>query len=208
MPIDVYIAFLAASLVLIVVPGPVVTLLVSRSLAFGPRAGLIALAGTAVAMAAHLSVVTFGLGAALTLIGEWFAWLKWIGVAYLVWLGLRALHDALSSVPPEVQPLPRHGRLFWEGVAISATNPKPLLFYGAFFPQFIDPAAAALPQLALLCLSFFVIATLSDGAYALTAGRIGRRFQTMRARRWQNGLSGGVLLSAAAALSWARRPQL
>jgi threonine/homoserine/homoserine lactone efflux protein len=205
MNLDLYLAFLLATTVLILIPGPNVTLLVANSLAHGPRRALITLAGTSSAIALQLLVVALGMSSLIQVLAQWFEWLRWAGVAYLIYLGIQqwraaplALHD-LESVTA------RSGRLFWQGVLVSATNPKTLLFYAAFFPQFIDPASPPGPQLALLCITFLMIATMLDGTYAILAGQLRPWLGTRRHARLRNRLTGSFLIAAALGLALARR---
>jgi threonine/homoserine/homoserine lactone efflux protein len=205
MPLDLYLAFVLASAVLILLPGPNVTLLVATSLAYGARRALTTLAGTSAAIALQLMVTVLGMTSLMALLASSFEWLRWAGVAYLVWLGVRqwrAAPVALEDVDPQAVP----GRaLFWRGFLVSATNPKTLLFYAAFFPQFIDPASPPGPQLALLSATFFALATLLDGGYTLLAGRLRRLLRGQRRARLRNRVTGSLLIGAGLGLALARR---
>lgn len=205
MTLDLYLAFVAATAVLILIPGPNVTLLVATSLAHGPRRALVTLAGTSSAIALQLGVVALGMTTLILALAAWFEWLRWIGVGYLVYLGIqqwRAAPVALEDVDARETPV---GRLFWRGVLVSATNPKTLLFYAAFFPQFVAPASPPSPQLALLCATFLVIATVLDGAYALLAGQLRPWLRDRRRARLRNRLTGSCLIAAGLGLALARR---
>jgi threonine/homoserine/homoserine lactone efflux protein len=204
MDLSLYLAFLFATTVLILIPGPNVTLLVANSLAHGPRRALVTLAGTSSAIALQLVVVALGMSSLILLLAQWFEWLRWAGVAYLVYLGVQQWRAPLALNDLE-RPAVRSGALFWQGVLVSATNPKTLLFYGAFFPQFLDPESAPGPQLALLCTSFLVIATILDGIYAILAGQLRPWLRTRRRARLRNRLSGAFLIAAALGLALARR---
>ncbi len=182
MPLDLYLAFVLASTLLILLPGPNVTLLVATSLSYGARRALAALAGTSTAIALQLAVTALGMTSLIAVLASWFEWLRWAGVAYLVWLGIqqwRAAPVALGDVDPDRIA----GRaLFWRGFLVALTNPKTLFFYAAFFPQFVDATRAPGPQLALLCATFLVLATLLDGGYAVLAGRLRGLLTARRAR--------------------------
>lgn len=139
MPLPLYLAFVAAALALMLMPGPNVALIVANSVAHGPRYGLLTVAGTSSAMVVQLAVTALGMASLLTVMGHAFEWLRWIGVAYLLWLAVqawRAPEEDLSQVPAQ----PKSRTAIWlRGVLVSLTNPKTLLFYGAFLPQFIAP---------------------------------------------------------------------
>ena len=202
---DLYVAFLLAATVLILIPGPNVTLLVATSLAHGPRRALITLAGTSSAIALQLAVVAFGMGSLILVLAQWFEWLRWAGVAYLMYLGVQQWRAAPLALDDLNGPAIRSGALFWQGVLVSATNPKTLLFYAAFFPQFIDPASPPRPQLALLSITFLVVATMLDAIYAILAGRLRPWLRTRRRARLRNRLTGSFLIAAALGLALARR---
>jgi homoserine/homoserine lactone efflux protein len=204
MAMNLYLAFVAASLALALMPGPNVAVIVSNSIAYGVRYGLLTVAGTTSAMVPQLLVVTLGLAGVLEFMSHWFDVLRWIGVAYLLYLGV----EALRAPPPDLTSgrlEPKSARaIYLKGVLISLTNPKTLLFFGAFLPQFVDPSREALGQLALLSLTFIIVAASVDVAWALAAGKA--RGVLARAGRWTNRITGGVLITAAAALALARKP--
>ena len=170
---DLYLAFVLATTVLILIPGPNVTLLVANSLAHGPQRALITLAGTSTAIALQLVVVAVGMTSLILALATWFEWLRWAGVAYLLWLGWRAW--TAGSAEETSAPTARDARRgFWQGFMVATTNPKLLLFYAAFFPQFVSLEAAPWTQLLLLCVSFVAIQVTCDSAYAFLAGRCRR----------------------------------
>lgn len=201
---NLYLAFVAASLALALMPGPNVALIVSNSVAYGPRYGLLTVAGTSSAMIPQLIVVTLGLASVLEFMSHWFDVLRWIGVAYLLYLGIEAIRAPATNLGA-ASPQPRSRRaIYTKGVLVSLTNPKTLLFFGAFLPQFVDPKGDALSQLALLSVTFFTLCTMVDVTWATAAGRA--RPLLVRAGRWTNRVTGGVLITAAAALALARKP--
>jgi homoserine/homoserine lactone efflux protein len=205
MPIDLYLAFVLASAVLILIPGPNVTLLVANSIAYGARRALATLAGTSSAIALQLAVTVLGMTSLMLVLATWFEWLRWAGVLYLVYLGVqqwRAPPVALEDVDPWAIAT---RALFWRGFLVSATNPKTLLFYAAFFPQFVDPASPPGPQLLLMSATFLGLATVLDGGYALLAGRLRLLFRGHRRARLRNRLTGSLLIGAALGLALARR---
>jgi threonine/homoserine/homoserine lactone efflux protein len=204
MPLDLYLAFVVAVVVLIVVPGPNVALIVANSVAHGARYGLVTVAGTSSAMVVQLALTVFGMTALLGWLAAWFEILRWLGVAYLAYLGWRAwtapAHD-LSAARAQ----PRSAwTIYGRGVLVSLANPKTLLFYAAFLPQFVAPGGDATAQLALLAATFLGLAIVLDGVWALLAARAGGLLAT-RGRLHQR-LTGGLLIGAAAGLALARRP--
>lgn len=207
MPLELYLTFVAATLVLCVVPGPVVTYLVATGIRQGPRDALIGLAGASSALTFHMVLVVAGLAPLLAALGPWAEALKLIGAAYLVWLGIQAwrtpvkTEDALSDSEMRVPP----ATLYRRGFFISVTNPKVLAFYAAFFPQFVDPARPATPQLVLLAVSFVALGALSDGTYAVAAGRLAPYLKSPRAQIIRNKITGIVLAAAGLGLALARR---
>lgn len=203
MPLEFYLAFVLASAVLILVPGPNVTLLVATSLAYGARRALATLAGTSAAIALQLLITALGMTSLMALLASGFEWLRWAGVAYLVWLGVRQWRSApvaLEDVEPQAVPA---RALFWRGFLVSATNPKTWLFYAAFFPQFLNPAADPVPQLVLLSATFLALALVLDSTWALLADRA-RPLLTGRARL-RNRITGGFLIGAGIGLALARK---
>ena len=205
MNLELYIAFVAATTVLILIPGPAVSLILATSIGYGARAALITVAGSSSAIAVLLVVTALGMTSLMILLSEWFEWLRWAGVAYLVYLGLQhwlAKPDAEGS---EGRRVPSDNRFYWRGFLVSVTNPKTIFFYAAFFPQFIDPAGPLQLQLTLLCVTFLVIATLLDGGYALVGGRLRGWLQDRRRTRLRNRLTGTFLIGAGVGLALARR---
>lgn len=198
-----YGAFVAAVVILMLIPGPNVALIVANSVAHGPRFGLLTVAGTTGAMIVQLGLTASGMTKLLSALGHWFEWLRWIGVVYLVWLGVaqwRAPAGDLTRTRPE----PKSGRaIAARAFLVSLTNPKTLLFYGAFLPQFIDPARRVGVQITVLAFTFLALAILVDGGWALLAGRARRLLATRG--RLRNRLSGGLLVGAGAALAVTRR---
>ena len=203
MHLDLYLGFVIASTVLILIPGPNVSLIVANSIAHGTRYGLLTVAGTSSAIVVQLALTVLGLTATLGTLAGWFEWIRWIGVGYLLYLGIRQWAAAPVDLT-HTRPQPRSFRaITLRGFLISLTNPKTLLFYGAFFPQFLAPDASVGPQVALLSLTFFAIAAGLDCGWALLAGRV-RGVLAVRGRL-RNRLAGGFLIGAGTGLALAHR---
>jgi homoserine/homoserine lactone efflux protein len=198
-----YFGFVLASTLLILIPGPNVALIVANSVARGTRVGLLTVAETSSAILVQVSLTVLGLTAMLSALSVWFEWIRWIGVAYLLFLGVRQWRAPpvdLSRTPP--QRLSARA-IALRGFMVSITNPKTLLFYGAFFPQFIDPHRPIGPQVVLLGVTSLVLGAALDSGWALTAGRA-RRLLAARPRL-RNRLSGGCLIGAGVGLALAHR---
>jgi threonine/homoserine/homoserine lactone efflux protein len=200
---QLYLAFVLAVSALMLIPGPNVALIVANSVAYGARYGLLTVAGTSTAMVVQLGVTALGMSELLGLLGSWFEWLRWAGVAYLVWIGVaqwRAPPVDLTKTAPE----PKSRRaIFMRAFLVSLVNPKTLLFYGAFFPQFVTPPADVGTQVALLSATFLALGVLLDSGWALLAARARRLLATRG--RLRNRVSGGLLIGAGLGLAMARK---
>ena len=206
---DLYIAYLMAASLLIALPGPTVMLVTSISMRRGARAGLMAVVGSTIAAALQLAVVVAGLASVVALAGSSFEFIRWVGVAYLIYLGLSAwlTSAAPSSIHPPSRVIAPGLRDGAQGFVVTLTNPKTLLFHGAFLPQFVDPALPALPQMLVLAITFVAIAGLGDSLWVLVAARIGSTFASSRARRLIDRVSGSLLICAGVALATVRRAE-
>lgn len=194
--------FVAATGLLMLVPGPNVALIVANSIAHGRRYGLLTVGGTLTAMAIQLLLNGIGMTALLAAAGSWFEWIRWIGAAYLVFLGIRQWRAPTTNIKaPSMPKSPR--ALYGRAVLVGLTNPKTLFFYGAFFPQFVAAGRPAAPQLVVLCATFLATALVLDSLWALLAGRARPLLATRG--RLRNRLSGGVLVGAGVGLALAHR---
>jgi threonine/homoserine/homoserine lactone efflux protein len=163
-------AFVIASVILAIVPGPAVVYLMTQTLSRGRRAGLASVAGVALGNLMNAGVASFGLAAILATSATAFSVVKLAGAAYLIWLGIKALRNRRSPVPQaqaaDVRPL----QLFRDGVVVAFLNPKTALFFAALLPQFVDPASGTPLAQNLVFGSVFVgIALCTDTMYVLTA---------------------------------------
>jgi threonine/homoserine/homoserine lactone efflux protein len=204
-------AFLGASLVLALTPGPGVLYIVARSLQYGRRGGLRSVAGVAAGNIDNAAAAVLGLAALFAVSSLAFTLVKYAGAAYLVWLGIRALKAPGPVAADTEQPAPGDPRrLFRDGFVVALLNPKTTLFFAAFLPQFMAPGAAPLWQGGLLALLFVAIAAITDAGYALLAGGIGNRLRARSALRRAGRRAAGltyIALGLAAALSEGpRRP--
>ncbi|MBN9085578.1 MAG: LysE family translocator [Reyranella sp.] len=195
MPIELYLAFIAATVILMAIPGPNVALIVANSVAHGTRFGLLTVAATSSAVVVHLALTVAGATAVLNVLAAGFDWLRWLGVS--AW---RAPAADLAQTKAQA----RSARvIFARGFLVSLTNPKTLLFYGTFFPQFVTPGPDADRQLLLLAVTFLVAAIACDSTWAILAGRL--RALLVAHVRLRNRITGGLLVGAGLGLAMARR---
>jgi homoserine/homoserine lactone efflux protein len=196
-----YAGFVAAVIVLMLIPGPCVAFIVANSLSHGPKYGLLTVAGTSSAVVVQLVPTVLGLSALMSRAAGLFAVLRWAGVAYLLFLAWRAWRTPADDLEaPAAAPNPR--RIFIRGFLIALTNPKTLLFYGAFFPQFVSPKLPAGPQFLILAATFLALTLICDGSWPLIIGRTRGFFAKLG--RLRHRLTGGLLALAAAGLATVR----
>ena len=200
--LEVYLAYVVACFVIAIVPGPTVTIIVANSLAYGTRAGMLNVAGTQAGLAIMMATVVVGLSTVIAVMGVWFDWIRLAGAAYLVWLGWKLLRspDELGQARAAA---PRGG-FFLQGLLVILSNPKGLLWFGAFIPQFVDPNGAYVGQIVLLGVTAMAVALVSDGAYALLTGRAGALLSRSRVRLVSR-VSGAFLVGGGIWLALTRR---
>jgi len=201
--VELYITYVLACIVLAIIPGPMVTLIIANSLTHGTRAGLLNAAGAQAGVGLYVATVAVGLASIIAAMGWWFDWLRLAGAAYLVWLGWKLLRASGAIEQYGRMPVPRGG-FFLQGFLVLLGNPKALLFFGAFVPQFIDPRGDFIMQVVVLGLTFMAVAAATDAAYAVMTGRARTLLsrQRVRAASVFGGLclvAGGVWLAFARA---------
>jgi homoserine/homoserine lactone efflux protein len=192
MSLSVYLTFLLACAVVVIVPGPVVTLIVANSLRHGRRAGLLNVAGGQLGLAVMVGVVLLGLASLIAAMGAWFVWVRLAGAAYLIWLGWKLLM-APAEIEADATPRKPRGGFFMQGLAVTVSNPKALLLFGALFPQFIDAGRDFTFQVLIMGATAMAIAAISDSVYALLASRAGAALSRRRMRLMTRA-SGGMLI--------------
>jgi threonine/homoserine/homoserine lactone efflux protein len=193
MSFQAYLAFVAACIALALLPGPIVTLVIANGLRHGTRAALINIAGAQVGLAIVIGIVAVGLTSLMATMGYWFDWVRFAGAAYLVWLGIKLIRFPVEVISADEPPLPPRGGFFLQGLLVLLSNPKVLVFFGAFIPQFMDMSRDHLSQVTLLGVTFMVIAGMTDAMYALLSGRVRTLFSARRTRLVSR-VSGGFMI--------------
>ena len=177
------IGFVAAALVVLLVPGPGVLYVLARSLSQGQGAGIVSVCGLSAGALVHVAAATAGLSAVLMTSATAFGVVKILGAGYLIYLGIRALRvrEASDTLPTPAARATR--RLFWDGVLVSVLNPKIALFFLAFLPQFVSPSRGPIAhQVLFLGVLYVALAFVTDSAYAVAASRL-REWQKHRVKR-------------------------
>ncbi len=195
MSIETWLAFVAASSVLLMIPGPTILLVLSYALSQGRRVAVSTAAGVAVGDLVAMTASLAGLGALVLASSTLFTVLKWGGAVYLIWLGLkliRAASDEATALPETASVTAR--RTFTHAAAVTALNPKSIAFFIAFVPQFISSGAPLLPQFAILIATFVTLATINALAYALLADHLRSRIARPGVIAWMTRAGGGTLI--------------
>lgn len=200
---SLYISFLLASVVLILIPGPNVLVIISTSAAHGSQRGLQTVLGTSSAMVIQLFIAAIGTAWFVETLSEGLQWLKYLGITYLLYLGGTHFYKMLR---PDATPnsISASGS-FSRGFLVSLTNPKTIFFFGAFLPQFVSTGHDYEMQIVMLSITFLILACLLDSLYALLAGKLQPLMHNQNLTRIQNGLSGTLFISAGVWLAIMRK---
>lgn len=200
MSLEIYLAYLATVFIFFAhPPGPSQMLLIAHSMRHGVRRSLPTVAGDLSANACQIAIAGFGLAGLIHLSASFFTMVKWLGVAYLVWIGIRIMRSSWRTGTAGTPPPPGHA-FFRQGFITSAANPYAVVFFAALFPQFIDPAGPLTLQIAVLGLTYLVI----DGALLIAMGMTAHRLVKALGgtfARWLGVVSGFFLIVAAALLA-------
>jgi threonine/homoserine/homoserine lactone efflux protein len=206
MPLELWIAFAAASAALLAVPGPTVMVVVSYALGRGRHSGWATVPGVSLGDLTAMTVSLAGAGAVLAASAEVFTLLKLAGAAYLVWLGIQ-----LWRAEPSLEAITGASgtrslrAMFWNAYVVTALNPKSIVFFIAFVPQFVATDRPLLPQFAILVPTFVGLAAVNTALWAVLAGEMRARFTDPRALRLVNRIGGGFLIGAGLLTAVARR---
>ncbi len=202
LPIETLLAFTIACIAIVIVPGPSVTVIIANSLRHGTRAGLANIAGTQFGLLVMLVVLAEGLSTIIDHMGAIFEWVRWLGAAYLIWLGIK-LWRSDGTLEVAASGSPGDKNFFWQGLLVIWSNPKALLFFGAFIPQFLDPAQDPITQTWLLGAMFMITATILDSGYAFAAGQAGHWLGGNKIRYLER-ISGSFLIGGGLWLAFSR----
>ena len=186
--------FVLVSAGIIIIPGPNVLVIISTSISHGKARGLQTVAGTSCAMILQLFAAALGTAWLVSVLSSGFLWIKWIGVSYLIYLGVTHLFTAVTK--SKVKKSPSAIGSFQRGFWVSLTNPKTILFFSAFLPQFVSGSGSYLSDVAMLSTIFLVLAVVLDSGYAILSGKISTRLTNPSAVRFQNLFSGIMFFGA------------
>ena len=197
METNIYLTFLGLAVAVIVIPGPSILLIVSNSLKLGRISGLYTVAGTSTAMLLQLGVAVLVLTSLISFRAQDLNAIRWLGIAYLCYLGIKRWRSAAVGDSPEKSGRRQYQSAFAEGFFVSLINPTTMAFFVAFFPQFLNADDSLLEQLLLMSAVFWLLALPFDISYALLAGRMGKALQSPTGIIIRNRCSGAVILAAA-----------
>jgi len=210
MTLQTFFLYLAAVFVLTVTPGPSVLMCITNGIHHGVRRAFAGALGSVTAVCLIMVVSAAGLGAILAVSEKVFLILKWCGVAYLAYIGVRTFFSTQSTIEAgrdgDAEPIRKsRAGLFWQGFLVGGSNPKALLFFTAFFPQFINPHAAQLPQFLVLGATFVCFELFWLTFYAHFAARVAPWLRTPGRAKMFNRISGATFIGAGALLATVKR---
>lgn len=209
MSFEQWFAFAAASAVLLAIPGPTILLVISYALGHGKKVAGATVGGVALGDFTAMTASMLGLGALLATSATLFMVLKWVGAAYLIYLGIKLWRAPVSTAKDnpaaEIQPKERPLRIFLHTYVVTALNPKSIIFFVAFLPQFLNAAQPMLPQMMIFETTFLVLAVLNAGFYALMASMARASIRKPGVQRAVNRVGGSLMIGAGAlAAGWKR----
>jgi len=204
-PVHSLLLFISAALVLLVIPGPAVFYILGHSIGHGRKAGIVSALGIGVGSIFHTAAAAVGLSALLLSSAVALGTVKYLGAAYLIYLGIQKLRRDESTDLSAGAPQVKLSRVFAQGIVVNILNPKAALFFFAFLPQFVEPSRGHVAaQVLFLGALFAALGVASDTVWALSAGTVAQWFRrNVRARRSQRYVSGGMLISLGVATAFA-----
>ena len=197
MDLSLWMTFVGATLLLLIIPGPTVVLVLTYALTQGRRVAVASAAGVALGNFIAMTASLVGLGALVLASSTLFVALKWVGAAYLVWMGIGMIRSAGSAKAIQIEDAPQlsAGAVFRNAAVVTALNPKGIVFFIAFVPQFIRTDAALAPQFAILIATFVSLAMINVLVYALLADRLRATIRRPSVLAWMTRIGGGVLIA-------------
>ena len=205
MTTETFLAFIVAATVLIIIPGPTNMVVVSSALRFGLIKSFWTVLGAALSHAVFFSITFTGLATILLTSAAIFEWIRWIGVGYLIWLGIRQWTSHISPMQGNgSQADVSAWSLLLQGFAVNTTNPKALVFYAAFFPPFVNPNSPVVPQLVLMAMVFIAIFVIVAAIHSFTAEKARTLMTDPRHVKLTNRIAGSFLIGAGVLLAAAR----
>ena len=198
MPLELWLAYVVTSAVVLAIPGPTILLVLSYSIAHGRKATVPVVVGVALGDSVAITLSLIGLGTLLAASALWFTIIKWMGGLYLIYLGILLLRAARNPAPELIQQTPQvaANKLFGNAFIVTALNPKSIVFFIALLPQFISAAHPVIPQMWILGITFVALATIGATCYALFAASIRRLLASSRAQKIYSLSGGGLLVGA------------
>jgi threonine/homoserine/homoserine lactone efflux protein len=204
MELQVYLAYVVATAIMIALPGPSVLLTVAHSISFGWKHGISTVVGATMGIAVQLIVAAIGLVSLLNVVAEAFEWLRWVGAAYLVYLGIKQWMSASKPLDFDTSSVNKKN-VFVQGLITTILNPKSLIFIAAFLPQFIDVARPVGIQFIYIVPTFLLITFAVTSVWALVAGKLRVLLKSQRAQKSVSRTSGGLMILTGVGLALARR---
>ncbi|MEO9748723.1 MULTISPECIES: LysE family translocator [Marinobacter] len=199
MTLEIWVTFVSVVFIFAIIPGPTVILVLGQAISHGKKSVMPLVSGVLLGDFVAMTLSLIGLGAVLATSATLFLILKWFGVGYLIYLGIKTWREVpehgLSPISvPDISKV----NLFKSSFLVTALNPKDIVFFVAFLPQFVNPNVAAMPQLLILMVTFLGVVSITITSFALFAGVVRYRIQNFQARKRLNKLGGGALFGAAA----------
>jgi threonine/homoserine/homoserine lactone efflux protein len=206
MNLETWIAFVIAATIVLVIPGPTIILVISQAISHGRKSVVPLVVGVTLGDLTAMTLSLLGMGAILATSAALFSVLKWVGTIYLVYLGIklwRANPDVSAS--HSARDTASNGSLFRSTFVVTTLNPKSIMFFVAFLPQFVNPQGQAVPQFVLLGATFLVLGTINATLYGLFAGHLRETLQSSRVCRWINRCGASALIGAGVFAATAQR---
>lgn len=206
MTLEIWVTFVSVVFIFAIIPGPTVILVLGQAISHGKKSVMPLVSGVLLGDFVAMTLSLIGLGAVLATSATLFLILKWFGVGYLIYLGIKTWREVPEhGLSPISVPDMSKVNLFKSSFLVTALNPKDIVFFVAFLPQFVNPNVAAMPQLLILMVTFLGVVSVTITSFALFAGIVRYRIQSFQARKRLNKLGGGALFGAAAFASTMQR---